>query len=118
MATYSKVALSGSTNGKQIKVDQSSSSGTLIHTAQSGTTYWDEVWIYAVNSSSTQVQKLTIQWGGTASPDDEIEVVIGTESGYVLVIPGLLLQNSLVVRAYSTNANTILINGYVNRISA
>ncbi len=38
MATYSKVLLSGSTNGKQIKVAATATPGTTIHTAVTGTT--------------------------------------------------------------------------------
>lgn len=117
MATYSKVALSGSTNGKQIKVAATASTGTTIHTAQSGTTYWDEIWIYAVNSSTSAV-KLTVEWGETTAPDGNIEITLAGESGYTLIIPGLILQNSLVVTAFAATANVILINGYVNRISA
>jgi len=117
MATYSKVALSGSTNGKQIKVAATGTTGTTIHTAQSGTTYWDEIWIYAVNSSTSAV-KLTIEWGETAAPDGNIEVTLPPEDGYTLVVPGFVLQNSLVVTAFAGTANVIFINGYVNRISA
>jgi hypothetical protein len=116
MATYSKTNLSASTNGKQIKVAATATAGTLIHTAQSGTSGWDELWIYAVNSSAAAV-KLTIEWGETTSPDGLVEIYVGPESGYVLVIPGLIIQNALDVRAFAGTANVIMINGYVNRIS-
>jgi hypothetical protein len=115
MATYSKRLLSGSTNGKQIKVVATSGTGTLIHTAVTGTTGLDEVWLYAMNTDTTS-RKLTIQWGGTTSPDDLIELTIPAESGYTLVVPGLLIQNSLVVGAFASTANVIVIGGYVNRV--
>ena len=117
MATYSKVLLSGSTNGKQIKVVQTATAGTTIHTATSGTSNLDEIWLYAVNSSSSAV-KLTIEWGEATAPDGNIEVTVPAEDGYMLVVPGLLLQNSLVVKAFAATANVVLINGYVNRITA
>lgn len=117
MATYSKQLLSGSTNGKQIKVAATATAGTLLHTATSGTSNLDEVWIYAVNSSSSTV-KLTIEWGEATAPDGNVEVSLAAEDGYALVIPGLLLQNSLTVRAFAATANVILCNGYVNRITA
>ena len=117
MATYSKVLLSGCTNGKQIKVVQTATAGTTIHTATSGSTNLDEIWLYAVNSSSSAV-KLTIEWGEATAPDGNIEVTVPAEDGYMLVAPGLLLQNSLVVKAFAATANVILINGYVNRITA
>ena len=115
MATYSKQLLSGSTNGKQIKVVATSGTGTLIHTAVAGTTGLDEVWLYAMNTDTTS-RKLTIQWGGTTSPDDLIELTIPAESGYTLVVPGMLIQNSLVIRAFAATANVIVIGGYVNRV--
>lgn len=117
MATYSKQLLSGSTNGKQIKVVATATAGTTIHTAVSGTSDFDEIWLYAVNSDTT-ARKLTIEWGEATSPDGSIEVTIAPEDGYVLIVPGLVLQNSLVVKAFAATANVILINGYVNRITA
>jgi hypothetical protein len=117
MATYSKQLLSGSTNGKQIKVVATATAGTTIHTATSGTSNIDEIWLYAVNSDTT-ARKLTIEWGEATAPDGNIEVTIAPEDGYVLIVPGLVLQNSLVVKAFAATANVILINGYVNRITA
>lgn len=117
MATYSKQLLSGSTNGKAIKVAATATAGTLIHTAASGTSTIDEIWLYAHNTSSSAV-KLTIEWGEATAPDGHIEVNIGAEgTGMVLVAPGIPLQNSLVVRAFAGTANVINIFGYVNRIA-
>ena len=116
MATYSKQLLSGSTNGKGIKVVATATAGTLIHTAIAGTSSEDEIWLYAHNTSSAVV-KLTLEWGGVAAPDDHIEINIGSEgTGLILVAPGILLQNGLVVRAFAGTANVINIFGYVNRI--
>lgn len=117
MATYSKELLSGGTNGKNIKVAATASAGTTVHTAVSGTSNMDEVWLYACNTDSTD-RKLTLEFGGTTSPDDLVEVTIGAEAGWVLVCPGMLLQNSLVVKAFAAAANVVVINGYVNRITA
>jgi hypothetical protein len=117
MATVTKRALSGSTNGKQIKVAATATAGTLIHTAVAGTTDWDEVWLYAVNSDTT-ARKLTIEWGEATAPDGNIEVTIPAEGGLILVVPGLLLQNGLEVRAFAAAANVVLVTGFVNRIAA
>ena len=117
MATFSKQLLSGSTNGKAIKVAATATAGTLIHTAASGTSTIDEIWLYAHNTSGTAV-KLTIEWGEATAPDGHIEINIGAEgTGMVLVAPGIPLQNSLVVRAFAGTANVINIFGYVNRIA-
>ena len=115
MATFSKIPLSGSTNGKGINVAATATTGTTIHTAVSGTSSFDEVWMYAVNTSTSSV-KLTVEFGGTAAADN-IEITIPGESGLVLVIPGLFLNNSLVVTAFAGTTNVISIHGYVNRVA-
>ena len=117
MATYSKQLLSGGTNGKNIEVAATASAGTTIHTAVSGTSDMDEIWLYACNTSGSDV-KLTLEYGGTTSADDLTEITITSEAGWVLVCPGLLLQNGLIVKAFAGTTNVINLNGYVNRITA
>lgn len=120
MATFSKITLSGSTDGRAVKVAQTATAGTLIHTASSTTTTYDEVWLYAQNTDTTAI-KLTIEFGGTSAPDDLIEVTVQPESGLVLVVAGLVLKGNatpLVVRAFAGSANLITIHGFVNRITA
>jgi len=120
MATYSKIALSGSTDGKLIKVAATATAGTTIHTGSSTATTFDEVWLYAVNSDTTD-RKLTIEFGGVSAPDDLIEQTITAESGLLLVVPGLVIKGNataLVVRAFAASANVVMIGGYVNRITA
>jgi hypothetical protein len=120
MATFTKTLLSGSTRGKGIKVAATSSSGTTIHTTGTSASTIDEVWLYAYNSDTT-ARLLTVQFGGTATPDDDIKVTIPAQSGLVLVAPGLTLTGDgsagLVVRAYAATTNVITIHGYVNRIA-
>lgn len=117
MATLTKRILSGSTNGKQIKVAETSTLGTTIHTGVTGTSDMDEVYLYAVNSSAASV-KLTIEFGGDTSPDELIEKTIAAESGLELIIPGLLIQNDLVVTAFAASADVVMISGWINRITA
>jgi hypothetical protein len=109
-----KEYLSASTTGKQIKVVATASAGTTIHTADA--TAKDEIWLYAYNSD-TVTRLLTIQWGGTTSPDDDLKVPIPSQSGDILVISGKILGNSLVVKAYAAAANVIMLSGFVNRIA-
>lgn len=113
MAIVTKGLLSGSTNGKAIKVVATASTGTTIHTAVSGTSALDEVWLYANNTSTSDVI-LTIEYGGTTSPDNVIVILVKAYQGPTIVIPGFLLQNGLVITAYASVANVITINGYVN----
>ena len=117
MATYTKQFLSGSTNGKAILVAATATAGTLIHTAVSGTSDIDELWIYANNTSASSV-KLTIEWGEATSPNGHIEVTVLQESGLVCIIPGLLIQNSLTVRVFAATTNVITIHGYNHRITS
>jgi hypothetical protein len=119
MAAFSKLVLSGSTDGRAIKVAATATPGTTIHTGSSTATTIDEIWLYATNTDTT-ARKLTIEWGGTSSPDDLIELVIPAEAGLTLVVPGLLIKGNatpLVVRAFAASANVVQIHGYVNRIS-
>ena len=117
MATYSKELLSASTNGLGILVVATSTAGTLIHTAVTGTTDLEEIWLYAVNAHSADI-KLTLEWGEATEPTGNIEITVPTEAGLMLLVPGLLLQNSLVLKAFAGTASEIVIHGYANRITA
>ena len=119
MATFTKNHLSASTNGRLIKVAATATAGTTIHTGPTNTAHFHEVWIYAVNSD-TVARKLTIEWGGTSSPDDLIEQTIQPESGLVLLVPGFVLKGNataLVVRAFAETANVVSVGGFVNEIA-
>jgi hypothetical protein len=120
MATFSKQLLSGSTNGKMIKVAATSGTGTTIHATGTSSSIIDEIWLYAVNSSTSNV-KLTVQYGATADPDDLIEFTVPAESGLYLIVPGLVLTGTgaaaNTVRAFAGTTNVINIAGYVNRIT-
>jgi hypothetical protein len=114
--TFTKALLSGSTNGKQIKVTASTNGTAItIHTATSSTSGFDEVWLYAYNDDSVQ-HTLTILWGGTTEPDNAMRFVIPSKSGRFLCVDGALLQNSLVVKAYADTANFVVIDGFVNNM--
>ncbi len=107
--------LSGSTNGRAVKVAATATAGTLIHTSVASTTRVDEIWLWAINTDST-ARKLTLEFGGVTAPDDLIELTIQPESGLVLVVQGLVLQNGLILRAFAATANVICLHGFVNRI--
>lgn len=117
MPTFNKIPLSGSTNGRGVQVAATATPGTVIHTAVSGTTNFDEVWLYAENSSVNAVA-LTVEFGGTNATSDTIEITIAGKSGLVLVCPGLFLNNGLIVRAFAGTTNVLSMFGYVNRVSA
>ena len=112
-----KRKLSGSTDGKAIKITQTATPGDTIHTAVAGTTAGtlDEIWIWAFNSHTTVVT-LTIEFGGNIGPDNLITQTIPFKKGVFLIIPGLLLQNTLKVRACAGTANVVTIMGFENAI--
>jgi hypothetical protein len=118
MATAVKRKLSGSTDGKAIKVVQTATAGDTIHTAVAGTTAgtFDEIWLWAYNGHTADVV-LTIEFGGATVPDQNIVVTIPFKSGLVPVVPGFILQNGMVVKAFAATANVVTIIGFVNAIT-
>ena len=120
MPTFTKTLLSGSTQGKPIKVVATATTGTTIHATGTSSTIIDEVWLYAFNSATGPVA-LTVEYGGTTAPDQNIVVTIPAQSGLTLVVPGLILTGTGAaannVTAFAGSANVITISGYVNRIS-
>jgi len=112
MATFTKFILSGSTDGRPVAVAQTATPGDLIHTADA--TAIDEVWLYAVNTTGA-VKTLTVEYGGVVA-GDQVVVQISENAGLVLVIPGLTLTNSLVVRAFADAAGVSIV-GWINRIA-
>ena len=114
--TFTKAILSGSTSGKGVVVAATATAGTLIHTAAAGASDIDEIWLYAVNTSTSAV-KLTIEYGAATAPDNNIELTVAAESGLVLVSPGLILNGGLTVKAFAATASVIVLYGYVNKIA-
>lgn len=121
MATFDKEFLSGSTGGRQIKVAQTGTPGTTIHATGTSATIKDEIWLYAFNSDSS-ARTLTLEWGGTTSPDDTMVISVPPQTGLMLLVPGLILSGdgstAKTVRAFVTGgANLVMISGFVNRIT-
>src|SRR3990167_7941053 len=105
MASYAKIKLSGSTNGRNIKVAATATLGTTIHTAHA--TALDEIYLWACNTDSSD-RKLTIEFGGVSSPDDLVEITIPAETGFIPVIPGLLVTGAVVVTAFAAAGNVVV----------
>jgi len=117
MAEYSKLKLSASTNGRGIKIAATASPGTLLHTAVSGILDQDEVWLYATNNHTANLE-LTLELGGVASPDDLVKFSVPFKNGLYLVVPGFVFNNGVAIRAFAATANLISVHGWVNRITA
>lgn len=117
MVDLTKIPLSASTDGKNILVTSAVvASGSTIHvtTTEASAGQGDEIVLYAYNSSTTGTETLTIQWGGTSDPNDLMEFLIPSKQ-HVPMINGLILRNNLTIKAASTTANKVTVNGYVVR---
>lgn len=113
MATFTKVLLSGSTNGRPIAVANIATPGNTIHTAVSGTTSIDEILLVASNIDTAD-HDLTLEHGGTTTGDN-LKFTIPAKS--ILELPAILLNNSLVLKAFADVASKINVAGGVNRIT-
>jgi len=120
-STAVKRKLSGSADGKPIKLTQTSSGSSpapeTIHTAVAGQTpgTYDEIWLWAQNNHTADVV-LTIEFG-SADAENNIIVTVPFKSGLVPVVPGNILQNGATVKAFAAVANVISIHGFVNAIT-
>ncbi len=117
MASYSRVLLSGSTNGKPVIVVATATAGTTIHTAIAGTTSFDEVYMWVSNVTAAAAT-LTIEWGGVTDPGNHIVKAfsIPANSPPIPVVTGQVMNNGLVIGAFSGTASALNITGFVNRI--
>jgi hypothetical protein len=116
-STALKRKLSGSTNGYGIEITQTSTAGNTIHQAVAGTTAgtYDEIWLWAQNNYTADVA-LTIEYGD-ADHAQNITVSVPFGAGLVPVVPGLILQNALYVKAFAATTAVITIFGFVNSIT-
>ena len=118
-AVFTRELLSGSTSGKPIPVAATATPGTLIHTAVSGATSYDEVYIWASNVTAIAAT-ITVEWGGVTDPGSHMVkgYVLAANSLPTAIAVGQVLNGASVVRAFSATASAINVTGYVNRITA
>ncbi len=109
--------LSGSVNGRLIKVAATATPGTLIHRTPVADGKGSILYLYAVNSSASPVD-LTIEFGGVDSPDDTIIATIPATSGMVEIVPGFPLEDGLAVRAFAADADVVMIGGYAQLVAS
>ena len=116
---YTPQIASASTDGRCVKIAATASPGTTLHTAVASATDMDEIYIWVSNSSAAAVG-LTIEFGGTTNPDDRIvnTLSIPANSPPILIVPGVRLRNSLVVKAFASSANVLIAAVNVNRLAA
>lgn len=105
--------LSGSTDGKGIKITQTATAGDTVHTAHA--TSKDHIYLQATNEHTAAVT-LTLEFGGVTVPDNTISFTLQSKQGLEVLLDGLPLTNSLVLAAFASVANKVVLYGYVNRV--
>ena len=118
MATVVKRKLSGSTAGVGILVaGTASTAADTIHEAVAGVTpgTFDEIWLWAHNTGTTG-RTLTVELG-TNGTMGIVKQLIPYQAGLFLIVPGLILQNGVTVKAHCSEANVVAIQGYVNSMT-
>lgn len=111
--SFTAAILSGSTDGRPIKVAATSTPGTTIHTTTaSNSGDLDRVSLWALNTDTSAIT-LTVEWGGTTSPDDHANVIELQPNRKALIADGLPIANSLSIKAFAGTANKVTITGTV-----
>lgn len=115
MAVWSRLPLSGSTNGRLISVLGTSSPGTTIHTVSTATQIKDHVYAWGCNQA-TSLSQITFEFGGTSTLD-QMTMNIPSQAGFFPLLQGapLIGATDIVVRAFATATNRVFIDGYVDR---
>ncbi len=121
MGKWSKIILSGSTDGVGIPITATTpSGGNTLHTAVTGSAQSiDEIILYAYNTVTTAVN-IRIAIGATTATGSRYEHTLpaGETGGLQPIMPGLVLKNALVVKAYVSTAARVNIFGWVNRFTS
>lgn len=100
--------LSGSTDGRGIKVAATATPGTLIHTAQASATDMDVCELQVYNADAVD-RTVTFECGGTTSPDDHVKRTI--PAGETVAVPIPALRNGIALRAFASQANVLVVTG-------
>ena len=110
--------LSGSTQGKPIKVTSTTTgSADTVHTAVAGTSDIDFIDIYATNDSASAVD-INLGWGGVGVDETIGPIEIASDAGPIKIADKFPLQNGLIVKAWASSANVIFLTGRVTGYTA
>lgn len=114
MTTFSKVIFTESVLGEPIRISATTSVGDLIHDVVDGYVNMDEVWLYASNTTSTDVI-ITVQLGDVQASSEVVQTVAAQSVS--LIIPGIPIQGDGKIRAYAGTTDVINVFGWINRIT-
>ena len=125
MATLTKHLLSEieAISGRRFVITSTEASAANVFHLTPTTTSIDEMWVYAHNYGSSDVQ-VSFMWALTGMPstsatdiNEGVDITIPFKSGRALVFDGVLMPHSLSAAAYANVASSISIDGFVNRIT-
>lgn len=119
MATFTKIQLSASTDGKPIQVT-AAAGATTLHTATAVAGQLDEVWIWAQMTTGLGGvgNVILILYDGVQTVSYRVPTALDDAGEPRLLVPGIPVSNGVVVAGRSIGASTIsFFHGYVNRIT-
>jgi hypothetical protein len=121
MGTYSKIILSGSTDGEGLRLTVTApSTGLVVHTCVTGAAQSiDELWLYAHSTVSTEIE-LSYALGPTTATGSRVRHTITADQkrGQILIIPGLVGRNAKEWKCWVTTTDRVNLFGYVNRYAS
>jgi hypothetical protein len=111
MLSVNKAKLSGIADGNPgLLITATDSAGAqTVHVAVSGTSDWDEVYLFAANNSADDID-LSLRLGGNT-----ITTTLPGKGGPVCLLPGQALNNGAAIKAFAASASKVVVFGYVNR---
>ena len=131
MGTFSKIILSGSTDGLPINVTGTAVTlAVRIHTAiTGGADAYDEVWLYGYNDATT-AREVVLRWGASAAASAGATTLSGRKQAFTipsrdgdyLLVPGHMMRAENTLAAFATVDGTatgaIGLHGWVNRFAS
>ena len=108
------VPLSGSVEGKPIKITATKKPGIIIHIKKPKSKRWQEIWAWAINKSRTKVilnVELCNAYGTVAEHKFEIPI----NSIPTNIAAGILYTEPFIMRAVVSKPGVVSITGYVNQ---
>jgi hypothetical protein len=116
--TYSVEKLSGSTDGKGVKVTGTATGTSVtVHTAAADANDLDLVTLFAQNNDvDGETRTLTLEWGGATDPDNLVIVDVPAKKGPVFICERLPIGNGLAIKAWADEASDVMIYGRVERV--
>ncbi len=111
--------LTGSTQGKPVKIVATSTPGTLVHTTDINSTNISRLYLWAINTQAAATATtvlVTVEFGDATAPDHNIIVPIPGQAGAVQIADGFPLTGSgaagATVRVFAATTAVINIVGY------